>query len=84
MRCVLVDLVTHYVTLHQLILEPSCTAPVGIRALFFFFFPTMAHKGACKGGNRHASIGDVYKLDDQLTACLQRLEEQFDRIDDQF
>lgn len=44
---------------------------------------------ACRGGNNHASIGNVYERDDttcdeQLMTHLQRLEEQFDQIGNQF
>jgi hypothetical protein len=44
---------------------------------------------ACRGGNNHVSIGNVYEHDDttcdeQLMTHLQRLKEQFDQIGDQF
>lgn len=71
---VFVNYVTHYAMLHQLVLEPS-------------FFLIMARRRAHGGGNRHATIGDVYECeetirDEQLAARLQRLEEQIDRFGD--
>jgi hypothetical protein len=47
------------------------------------------HKGPHGGGNRHVDIDDVYERketirNEQPTAHLQRMEEQFDRFGDQF
>jgi hypothetical protein len=48
----------------------------------------MACGGPRGGGNKHASLGEVCEREEiardiQLTACLQRLEEQVDRFGDQ-
>jgi len=51
-------------------------------------FPNIARRGPREGGNKHASIGELYKReeathDEQLTWHLQRLDEQFERFGDQ-
>jgi len=74
--CLLINFMTHYTILHQLVLE-----------LKVFLF-VMMWRGAHGGGNQHETIDDVYESeevarDEQLTTHLQCLEEQFDRFSDE-